>query len=79
MKGEEQKKGKYSHWGWGEVTISESMEALYASVQSGGMKEVDDITLQYCKVFYEHREPVNPTSSSANFLAFLLEVASLLN
>ena len=43
------------------------------------MKEVDDITLPYCKLVDDYIDPVNHTSLSANFANFFLEVASLLN
>ena len=55
------------------------MEALYASVQSWGTEEKIDIPFSSWKQVDEYREPVDPTSLSANFVAVFPEVESLLN
>ena len=65
--------------GGGEDTNLENMEALYASVHSWGTEEDDDIPFTSWKGVGEHQDPVEPTSSSANFATVFLEVTSLLN
>ena len=65
--------------GGGEDTNPENMETLYASVQSWGTEEEDNIPFPDWKGVDEYQYPVYPTSLSANFAAVFLEVASILN
>ena len=55
------------------------MEALYASMRSWGTEEEGNIPSPSCKGVDEYRDPVDPTSLSANFAAVFPEVVSLLN
>ena len=45
----------------GESKTPENMEALYASVQSWGTEEEDDVPFPTWKGVDEYWEPVNPT------------------
>ena len=65
--------------GGSEATNPENMEALFASIQSLGTEEEVDIPFSYWNRVDEYREPVDPTSLSANFVAVFPEVESLLN
>ena len=55
------------------------MEALYASIQSWGMREEDIIPFTYWKGVYDCRNPVSPNSLSAKFVTMSPEVAILIN
>ena len=55
------------------------MEALYESVRSWVREEDDNISFPSWKGVDEYRDPVDPTSLSAKFMAVFPEVASLLN
>ena len=65
--------------GGGETTNPEKMEALYASVRSYVMEEEDGIPFPSWNIVGEYRDPVYPTSLSANFVAVFPEVEILLN
>ena len=65
--------------GGGEATKPENMKALYASVQSWGTEEEYIIPFLTYKGVDEYRDPIDPTSLSANFAAVFLGVTSLLN
>ena len=65
--------------GGGEATSSENVEALYASIQSWGTEEEDEISSTDWKVVDKYRDPVEPTSPLANFAAVLPETKILLN
>ena len=77
-RGEEKKKGHFTKGGC-EATNLENMEALYASIRSWGMEEEGNIPFPSWKGVDEYRDPVDPTSLSANFAAVFLEVESILN
>ena len=56
--------------GGGEATNPKNIRALYASVWSWGTEKEEDIPFPFWKGVEEYREPVDPTSLSAKFVAF---------
>ena len=74
--------GKYKvvfYTGGGEATNPEKTEDLYASVQSWGTEEEDDITFSTWEGVNAYRDPVDPTSLSSKFVAVFTEAECLLN
>ena len=65
--------------GGGKATRPENIVAFNASVWSQGMEEQVDLTFLKWKGVDEERDPVDPTSLSANFVAQFPEAEILLN
>ena len=63
----------------GEATNLENKEYLYSSICSRVTQEEDGMHFSYWKVIDKYRDPVDPNSLLANFVAVFPEVAGLLS